>query len=153
MALLNWAIGLTPWKKLRSAAKMTDAAIYWPIAGHLALILLLYAMLTVFRALERASKDVSALEGRVSANLSNQFEAPLLFYVVVVLMVFYGMVGQTEVLLAWVFLGGRVLHTAVQVSQPGVILRGIVFTVNFLAIYALWGIFLWRMLMIRVPAL
>jgi hypothetical protein len=40
--------------------------------------------------------------------------------------------------LAWIFIAGRILHSAVQILTPNVRLRGIVFTVNFLAVLGLW---------------
>ena len=40
--------------------------------------------------------------------------------------------------LAWIFVAGRVLHSVVQILTRNVRLRGIVFTVNFLAVLGLW---------------
>jgi hypothetical protein len=42
------------------------------------------------------------------------------------------------VALAWSFVVGRVLHSAVQILTRNVRLRGIVFMVNFLAVFGLW---------------
>ena len=60
-----------------------------PMAAHVALIAILYVLLTVARAPKiwgvgrRAdgSNPMEEIEPRISANLSNQFEWPLLFYV------------------------------------------------------------------------
>ena len=51
-----------------------------------------------------------------------------------------GAVGAAAWWLAWVFVGGRVLHSAVQIGTANVRLRGLVFTVNFLAVLALWAL-------------
>jgi hypothetical protein len=42
------------------------------------------------------------------------------------------------VVLAWIFVLGRILHSAVQIFITNVRLRGAVFTVNFLAVLGLW---------------
>ena len=50
--------------------------------------------------------------------------------------------GTIAVALAWVFVGGRLLHSGVQVLTTNVRLRGLVFTVNFLAVLGLWSLLL-----------
>ena len=44
--------------------------------------------------------------------------------------------------LAWIFVGGRLLHSAVQILTGNIRLRGLVFMVNFLAVLGLWAIVL-----------
>ena len=44
--------------------------------------------------------------------------------------------------LAWIFVGGRLLHSAVQILTTNIRLRGLVFMVNFLAVLGLWAIVL-----------
>ena len=46
--------------------------------------------------------------------------------------------GLAAVALAWIFVAGRVLHSAVQILTRNVRLRGVVFTINFLAVLGLW---------------
>ena len=129
---------------------MTSALIL-PMAAHVLLAAVLYALLTLFRApriwgLGRrpdGSNPWAALEPRASANLSNQFEWPLFFHVGCLLAMLQDAVSATVVVLAWVFVGGRVLHSAVQVFTANVRLRGIVFTVNFLAVLGLWAQLVW----------
>lgn len=121
-----------------------------PMAAHVALCALLYVALTVARApavwgLGRrgdGSNPFAALEPRIGANLSNQFEWPLFFHVACVLLLLQGATGPLVIGLAWVFVAGRVLHSAVQVFTGNVRLRGLVFTVNFLAVLALWALLL-----------
>nr|MDL2430005.1 MAPEG family protein [Pseudomonas sp. BJa5] len=40
--------------------------------------------------------------------------------------------------LAWLFIAGRVAHSGVQILTRNIRLRGLVFTVNFLAVLGLW---------------
>lgn len=119
-----------------------------PMAAHVAFTAFLYALLTIARAPKiwgigqspDGSNPWAAVEPRISANLSNQFEWPLFFYVACLLLI----QGQTEnpiaVLLAWVFIGGRLAHSYVQICTTNIRMRGLVFTVNFLAVLGLWAI-------------
>lgn len=125
------------------------SALLLPMAAHVALAALLYVLLTIARAPaiwgigRRAdgSNPFAALEPRISANLSNQFEWPLFFHVACVLLIVMPTPpGAAATTLAWVFVAGRVLHSAVQVGTRNVRLRGAVFTVNFLAVLGLWGL-------------
>lgn len=115
------------------------------MAAHVALAALLYVLLTVARAPavwgigRRAdgSSPFADVERRISANLSNQFEWPVLFYAACLLLL-RDDPGPVAVALAWTFIGGRVLHSAIQIGTRNVRLRGVVFTVNFLAVLGLW---------------
>ena len=119
------------------------------MTAHVALAALLYVLLTVARAPaiwgigRRAdgSNPFAAMEPRIGANLSNQFEWPLFFHVACVLLMLLG-TSTLAITLAWLFVGGRLLHSAVQILTTNVRLRGLVFTVNFLAVLGLWGVLL-----------
>jgi hypothetical protein len=116
-----------------------------PMAAHVALAAFLYALLTVVRApaiwgigrLPDGSNPWAKFEPRISANLSNQFEWPLLFHAACLILLQTG-ASRISILLAWVFVGGRVLHSLVQILTTNVRLRGVVFTINFLAVLGLW---------------
>lgn len=116
--------------------------ILWPLAGHLALIAFLYAWLSWVRKLQREGLKVAALEARISANLSNQFEAPMLFYVVIAMIWTDFAVTPLYLGLAWIFLAGRLWHTYVATLSTDIIRRGLVFMVNWLAIFLMWASFL-----------
>jgi hypothetical protein len=129
---------------------MSNPLIY-PMAAHVALAALLYVALTVVRApsvwgLGRrpdGSNPWAAVEPRIGANLSNQFEWPLFFHVACLLLLQQTAVEPVQLWLAWVFIAGRSMHTCVHVFTANVRLRGIVFTVNFVAVLAMW---LWLIL-------
>ena len=118
-----------------------------PMATHVALVAFLYILLTVARApavwgLGRRPDGANPwadVEPRISANLSNQFEWPLFFHMAcLILLQFQPSPGSF--LLAWLFVAGRVWHSAVQILTRNVRLRGIVFTINFLAVLGLWAL-------------
>jgi len=114
---------------------------------HVGLAAVLYALLTLLRApavwgVGRSSDGTNpwaAAERRVSANLSNQFEWPVFFYAVCLLLVQLHAVDLVQVWLAWLFIAGRFAHSLVQILTANVRLRGVVFTVNFLAVLGMWA--------------
>ena len=126
-----------------------DTTLLLPMTAHVALAALLYGLLTIARAPaiwgigRRAdgSNPWAKVEPRLSANLSNQFEWPLFFHVACVLLMLLG-TSHAATALAWLFIAGRLLHSAVQVLTANVRLRGLAFTVNFLAVLGLWGLLL-----------
>ncbi len=116
------------------------------MAAHVALSAALYVLLTVVRApsvwgmgrLPDGSHPWVQLEKRVSANLSNQFEWPLFFHAACLLLIHAESATPSTAVLAWTFIAGRVLHSCVQICTTNVRLRGLVFTINFVAVLGLW---------------
>lgn len=119
------------------------------MAAHVLLVALLYVLLTVARAPDAwgighcsdGTNPWGFIEPRIGANLSNQFEWPLFFYVACLILLRQEP-NTAAVVLAWIFVIGRVLHSLVQILIPNIRLRGVVFTINFLAVLGLWGIVL-----------
>lgn len=114
---------------------------------HILLCALLYVFLTLARAPsvwgvgknKDGSNPFADIQPKVSANLSNQFEWPLFFHVVCALLIALGgPISNSQVFLAWVFVIGRVLHSLVQIFTGNIRLRGLVFTINFVAVLAMW---------------
>jgi hypothetical protein len=116
-----------------------------PFLGHFALVVTLYVWLTFERQMAVFKKEVKvgdfvnagadpARSKRVARNLSNQFELPVFALFAATLIYVKGQVEMIDILAAWTFLGGRLLHTAVQTLTNNVPLRGMVFTLNFLAV-------------------
>jgi hypothetical protein len=124
------------------------SSILWPMLAHIAWVVLLYVWLTYVRwvAVQRGEVDYSSFEfnreeppavARIRLNIANQFEWPVVFYALVVLLVALGKVTTFDVIAAWVFVAGRVVHTLVQTLTDNVPLRGQVFMINFVAVLAL----------------
>ena len=124
---------------------LTQAAILLPVLAHMGLVLGLYAWLTVARAqavraglvrynaFEFADADPPVV-ARITRNLANQFELPVLFYAAVLALMQLQAVTALDVGLGWAFVLGRVAHSGVQTLTGDVRLRGLVFAVNFLAV-------------------
>jgi hypothetical protein len=123
-----------------------DNPLIYPMAAHVALSALLYVMLTIARApavwgvgrRPDGSNPFAGLEPRVSANLSNQFEWPLFFYAACLLLIAQQAIDVRQLVLAWIFVAGRVVHSCVQVFTRNIRLRGLVFTINFVAVLGMW---------------
>src|SRR5687768_363948 len=118
-------------------------SILWPMLAQIGWTFLLYVWLTVAR--QRAVKRGEVAYGdfarheephhvaRISYNLANQFELPVIFYAAVVLLAATRNVTTVDLIAAWVFIAGRVIHTLVQTLTDNVPLRGQVFLINFAA--------------------
>jgi len=123
-----------------------DNPLIYPMAAHVALSALLYVMLTIARApavwgvgrRPDGSNPFAGLEPRVSANLSNQFEWPLFFYAACLLLIAQQAIDVRQLVLAWIFVAGRIVHSCVQVFTRNIRLRGLVFTINFVAVLGMW---------------
>lgn len=121
-----------------------------PMAAHVLLSALLYVLLTIARAPKiwglgkRAdgSNPWATIEPRISANLSNQFEWPLFFHVAGLLFIVSGTSSLTVIALSWIFIVGRIAHSLVQILTTNIRLRGLIFTINFLAVIGLWAMML-----------
>ena len=116
--------------------------------AHIAWVVVLYVWLTYARwvAVTRGEVDYASFEfnreeppavARIRLNLANQFEWPVVFYALAVLLIALGKVTLFDVVAAWVFVAGRVIHTLVQCLTDNVPLRGQVFMINFVAVLAL----------------
>lgn len=121
--------------------------LFLPVLFQISWVAMLYVLLTVFRAPKiwgiGANSDgtnpFAKFEPRVSANLTNQFEWPVLFYAICILLIALPELYQPiYLLLAWLFIIGRVLHSGVQIFTTNVRLRGLIFTINFLAVLSMW---------------
>jgi len=120
------------------------------MAAHVAHAGFLYVLLTIARAPSvwgvgsrpDGSNPWAEIEPRISANLSNQFEWPVFFHSACLLLLFQREAGHFVLALAWIFVGGRLLHSYVQIAGTSIRLRGLVFTVNFLAVLGLWTVVL-----------
>ena len=118
-----------------------------PMVLHFGLIVGLYVVLTWTRLIvvkrgQATKADFARADGdprlsaRIQRNLGNQFEAPVFAWIGLGLLILTGQLNTLDVAAAWLFLVGRVIHSAVQCTGDNVVLRGQVFTINFVAV--LW---------------
>jgi hypothetical protein len=75
-------------------------------------------------------------------SFSNQFELPVLFYVLTILAYVTHHAGLLFVALAWVFVIFRLFQAYVHVTSNKVMLRGAFFGVSALALAIMWIVFI-----------
>jgi hypothetical protein len=78
---------------------------------------------------------------------SNQFELPVLFYVLTILALFTKHADLLFVLLAWVFVTLRILQAWVHVTSNNVRYRGMYFFAGAIVLTIMWVIFMLRILL------
>ena len=131
---------------------LTSAAtqLLLPLFLHFGLVVGLYAALTWARLVavrqgEASKNDFARADGdppasaRIQRNLANQFEAPMFVWIAALLLILFDRVTIWDLAAAWVFLAGRLIHTAVQCTGDNVGLRGKVFVINFAGVLWLMG--------------
>ena len=120
-----------------------------PLFVYILWVSIMYLLLTIMRAPTTwgAGKDsaeakrYSILEPRASANLSNQFEWPVLFFTVsIILIARPDLYDVSQLWLAWTFVLGRIIHSVVHIFTNNIKLRGMVFNINFLAVLGMWAV-------------
>lgn len=78
---------------------------------------------------------------------SNQFELPVLFYVLTILVVITKQGDLAFVLLAWVFVVLRLLQAWVHVTHNRVRYRGLYFAAGAIVLTVMWIVFMLRILL------
>ena len=79
---------------------------------------------------------------QVAYSYSNQFELPVLFYVLTILAFITHLAGLVFVVLAWIFVIFRILHAFVHVTSNVVRLRGGLFAVSAVVLAIMWAIYI-----------
>ena len=96
-------------------------------------------------AVERSAYPLRAR--LLSNNFDNQFQLPVLFYVVALLALWSGGTNWAEVILAWLFVALRYAHAAIHVTTNRVHVRFAVYTAGLAVLCVLWLLVLLRILL------
>jgi len=80
-------------------------------------------------------------------NYQNQFELPVLFYLLTVLSIMTRHADLFFVLMAWVFVTLRVLHALVHVTSNDLRLRASLFAASAIVLTVMWVVFIVRILL------
>ena len=81
---------------------------------------------------------------------ANQFELPVLFYVLTILVIITHHADLLFVLLAWIFVVMRILQATVHVTNNNVRVRGAYYGVGALVLLIMWIIYIVR-IMLALP--
>jgi hypothetical protein len=90
---------------------------------------------------------------QVAYSFSNQFELPVLFYVLTILAYVTHLAGLVFVILAWVFVVFRILQAAIHVTTNDVRFRGLFFGIGAIALAINWVIYIFDVLTLPRPLL
>ena len=77
----------------------------------------------------------------------NQFELPVLFYVLTILAIITRHADLLFVVLAWVFVLSRVVHAFIHVTGNDLRTRGLWFGVGAVVLFVMWVIFIVRIML------
>jgi hypothetical protein len=128
---------------------MDQMQIFIPVLIHITLVIGLYILLVQrkVQALKNKLVDlkITALNNqawpadvvKVSNNIANQFETPVLFYVLCTILVLLQGVDAVSLVLAWVYVVVRIVHIYIHVGSNYVPRRLKVFAVSLLVLLAM----------------
>lgn len=97
-------------------------------------------------AVERSAYPLKAR--LLSNNFDNQFQLPVLFYVVALLALWSTGTNWPEVVFAWLFVALRYAHAAVHVTTNRLHLRFALYTAGLVALTVLWLLVILRLLLV-----
>ncbi len=129
---------------------MTNTAIVYPILAQVALTMVLMTWMAMARVraanrgevrLADIALDSSAWPSdivKIGNCVLNQFQTPVLFYVLCVLLMITAKLDILQVILAWVFVTGRVVHAYIHTGTNNVLHRFYAFLVAFVALALMW---------------
>lgn len=84
---------------------------------------------------------------QVSYSFSNQFELPVLFYVLTILAIITKHADVLFVVLAWIFVLSRVAHATIHVTSNNLKQRGPFFGVGCFVLAIMWLIFIVKIML------
>jgi len=132
-------------------------ALAWPVMAQilLTLVLLIWtgrARVAVARA-GRVRLGTLALSGegwpddvkKISNNMHNQFETPILFYVLCGLATAIGATGTLMAVLAWSWFASRLVHCAIHVTSNRIRYRFCAFAVGVTILLVMWAVLFLRL--------
>jgi hypothetical protein len=131
---------------------MDDELIFAPLLLQIGLTLAVYVRLTVVKAKALKSGEVDVARRalhddawpesviQVNNNIRNQFETPVLFYVLVLGLYALGGVSVYAHAAAWLYALSRVAHALVHTGSNVVVIRRRVFAGGVLMLFVLCGL-------------
>ncbi len=89
-------------------------------------------------------------ETQIANSFRNQFEAPVLFYVLVLLVLHLRMSDIVHVVLAWAFVLTRFVHAFIHTTNNDIRVRGPIYGIGVLILLVMWIWFALRFLIASV---
>ena len=85
-------------------------------------------------------------EKKVANNLRNQFETPVIFYVLCGVATYIGVTPFGMTILAWIYVASRVAHTVIHSTSNVLSLRTLVFAIGLTVLVLMWIVIVLRLL-------
>ena len=128
---------------------MNQTTIFWPVLAHVLLIYMVYGVLGRRRYGAVRSGEAKAGQFKVrstepassvtvAANLTNQFELPVLFYVLCLTLHLTNGVNYLTLALMWIFVASRYFHAWVHLTSNNLLLRSRSFFVSAVILLLGW---------------
>ncbi len=136
---------------------MNSNYIFWPVLAQIFLTLTMFIVLGVRKVKAVKAGEVNrqqaALNNRewpdevvkVSNNVANQFEAPVLFYVLCLVLYSINAVGTGAIALAWLFALSRYAHAYVHIGSNYVPMRFRLFMIGCLVLIVMLILAAWKL--------
>lgn len=125
-------------------------SLVYPVMAQVLLTILLSIRLGILRVGAVRSRQVRMREvalddkaypvrtQQVGNSVRNQFETPVLFYVLCGVAIYLGATGLLMTLLAWAYVVTRVVHSAIHITHNRVQQRFIPFAVGLTLLLVMW---------------
>lgn len=130
---------------------MNPTAIFWPMLAQVALVYVIYFLVSKRRIEAVKAGQVKANQFRdnqihnepehslfVRNNLANQYELPVLFYACVISLYVTNGVNILTLALGWLFVATRYAHAYVHVTTNRVRHRRMLFILGFFILGGMW---------------
>ncbi|RWO64931.1 MAG: hypothetical protein EOS17_25655 [Mesorhizobium sp.] len=128
---------------------MNQTTIFWPVLAHVLLIYIVYCVLGRRRYGAIRSGEAKAGQFKVrsaepassvtvAANLTNQFELPVLFYVLCLTLHLTNGVNYLTLSLMWIFVASRYFHAWIHMTSNNLLLRSRSFFVSAVILLLGW---------------
>ncbi|MBL1273017.1 MAG: MAPEG family protein [Oceanospirillales bacterium] len=136
---------------------MNSNHIFWPVLAQVFLTLIMLIVLGARKTKAVKAGEVSrkqaALNNRVwpedvvkvSNNIANQFEVPVLFYVLCLVLYSINAAGVVALVLAWLFVVSRFAHAYVHIGSNYVPMRFRLYLVGCLVLIAMLILVAWKL--------
>ncbi len=137
---------------------MPNTLLYYPMIGMFLLTAYIGIRLAILRfkavrvgdldgryyRLNRGAEKPEYL-AKMSNNFDNLMATPVLFYLVCMMIINNHYVTMTNLVIAYLYVGSRALHSYIHTGRNRVMPRMRVFFVSLLLLLALWGDFAWQL--------
>lgn len=125
-------------------------ALIWPVMMHMLLVFVVGAAAGLVRSRSAKAGDVRMkdialssdawpeLPRKLGNNFTNQFETPLVFYMLTGLALYLGVTGLAMAVCAWGYVASRYIHAAIHITNNNVPRRFMTFVLGVGFLAAMW---------------